>query len=198
VGCVIGCFSTALMTAAACYGLPAARVGTELLLERLRPYQNSNRIPVTIVDAALPHVSFLAGAATLASGAAPPTAAGRSRSADELTALVQAVSYCMQPERYPALRQSAELLLEQSWEDVRRYFKRKRLSLLDLPGQWPGRSDRHASGPARDPLRSSVRSVLGPVWTNRLSRTARGISRRAAAPARSQSARSESARGLDR
>ena len=51
---VVGCFSTALLTASALYGLPVARIGTELLLERLAPYQNSNRVPVTIVDALLP------------------------------------------------------------------------------------------------------------------------------------------------
>ena len=51
---VVGCFSTALLTAAAFYGLPVARTGTELLLERLTPYQNSNRVPVTLVDALLP------------------------------------------------------------------------------------------------------------------------------------------------
>ena len=39
------------MTAHSIYELPIARYGTELLLERLTPYENSNRIPVTIVDA---------------------------------------------------------------------------------------------------------------------------------------------------
>ena len=42
VDLVVGCFSTALATAAL-YGVPAARLGTELLLERLNPYENSNR-----------------------------------------------------------------------------------------------------------------------------------------------------------
>jgi hypothetical protein len=44
---VIGCFSTALLTASAFYGIPVARIGTDLLLDRLAPYQNSNRVPVT-------------------------------------------------------------------------------------------------------------------------------------------------------
>ena len=34
---VVGCFSTALFTASAFYGLPVARIGTEPLLERLTP-----------------------------------------------------------------------------------------------------------------------------------------------------------------
>ena len=54
VGLVVGCFSTALMTASSLYDLPAARVGTELLMERLKPYENSNRVPLTVVDAWLP------------------------------------------------------------------------------------------------------------------------------------------------
>ncbi len=54
---VVGCFSTALLTASALYGLPVARVGTEVLLERLTPYENSNRVPVTVVDALLPDVT---------------------------------------------------------------------------------------------------------------------------------------------
>ncbi|WP_069464895.1 polysialyltransferase family glycosyltransferase, partial [Actinacidiphila rubida] len=51
---VVGCFSTALLTASVLYDIPVARTGTRLLLERLAPYQNSNRIPVTIVHAMLP------------------------------------------------------------------------------------------------------------------------------------------------
>lgn len=54
---VVGCFSTALLTASALYGLPVARVGTEMLLDRLSPYENSNRMPVTLVDALLPELT---------------------------------------------------------------------------------------------------------------------------------------------
>ena len=35
------------------FTIDAAAVGTALLLERLSPYENSNRVPVTIVDAVL-------------------------------------------------------------------------------------------------------------------------------------------------
>jgi len=51
---VIGCFSTALTTASAFFGIPVARVGTDLLLERITPYENSNRVPLTVIDAACP------------------------------------------------------------------------------------------------------------------------------------------------
>ena len=40
----MGCFSTALMTAAHLYGLPVARVGTELILERLSRWSVSGEI----------------------------------------------------------------------------------------------------------------------------------------------------------
>jgi hypothetical protein len=48
------------MTASSIYGLPVARLGTELMLERLTPFQNSNRIPVTLVDALVRDLTSLA------------------------------------------------------------------------------------------------------------------------------------------
>ncbi|NUL31691.1 hypothetical protein HRW09_19545, partial [Streptomyces lunaelactis] len=54
---VAGCFSTALFTASTFYGIPVARIGTEPLLDRLTPYQNSNRVPLTIVDALVPDLA---------------------------------------------------------------------------------------------------------------------------------------------
>lgn len=149
VGCVVGCFSTALMTAFFCYGLPAGRVGTELVLERLRPYENSNRIPATIVDAVVPPVAEL-----VAEGAV----AGATTSSAELTQLVSAVSYCMQPERYPTLRPVAAELLATRFDELRRYFKRRRLTRLDLPGRLPDRRQR-ISGP----VRTALRRTLGPT-----------------------------------
>lgn len=77
---VVGCFSTGLLTARRFHGLPVAAFGTELVLERLTPYENSNRIPATIVDALLTE-------------ARPPVAE-----------TVRAVAYCMQPESHPDLR----------------------------------------------------------------------------------------------
>ncbi|WP_113703728.1 alpha-2,8-polysialyltransferase family protein [Nonomuraea lactucae] len=108
---VVGCFSTGLVTASRYFGLPVATYGTELVLERLAPYENSNRVPVTIVDALLPRLS--------ADGELrdPPPV--------DLAALVRAVGYCMQADAYPELRP----------EDVSfdpRYFKRKRLETLGL------------------------------------------------------------------
>lgn len=119
IGLVVGCFSTGLATAAHGYGLPTGRVGTHLLLERLTPYQNSNRVPVTIVDAVIPHV--------LEVGSRPMTA--------DIDAIVKTVSYCMQPTLYPQLRSAAVQLLGDRYDEVYHYFKRRRLTQLDLPGR---------------------------------------------------------------
>ncbi|MFI8190605.1 polysialyltransferase family glycosyltransferase [Streptomyces sp. NPDC085946] len=125
---VVGCFSTALLTASALYGLPVARLGTDTLLDRLTPYENSNRIPVTVVDALLP-------------GLDDPDAVREQRrgaTVEELTELVRAVGYAMQSKIYPGLRPAAERYLttrldQRTW----RYFKRRRLTSLGLPGGVP-------------------------------------------------------------
>ncbi|MBZ4019458.1 alpha-2,8-polysialyltransferase family protein [Streptomyces purpurogeneiscleroticus] len=128
---VVGCFSTALLTATAFYGLPAARIGTDLLLERLAPYQNSNRVPVTIVDALLPPLAD----ATAVARWTPPT---ESEVARDLTGLIKAVGYAMQHQIYPDLRPAAERYLSAHLDDSTwRYFKRRRLTALALPGGVP-------------------------------------------------------------
>ncbi|WP_411137427.1 alpha-2,8-polysialyltransferase family protein [Streptomyces sp. C10] len=123
---VVGCFSTALLTAATFYGLPTARTGTGLLLERLTPYQNSNRMPVTIVDALVPDLGDLSE---------HPRAHA---TAGSIEGLVSAVGYAMQHQIYPQLRPSAERYLAAHLDPfTRRYFKRRRLTALALPGAIP-------------------------------------------------------------
>jgi hypothetical protein len=127
---VVGCFSTALLTAAGLYGLPVARVGTDAVLARLTPYQNGNRVPLTIVDLLLPDL------------ADPQAVDGWTMPAPEkvaeLAALLKAVGFAMQPRIYPGLRDAAEQYLSKhlnphTW----RYFKRRRLTSLALPGAVP-------------------------------------------------------------
>ncbi|MGY0069364.1 polysialyltransferase family glycosyltransferase [Streptomyces sp. QTS137] len=125
---VVGCFSTALLTASALYGLPVARVGTETLLDRLTPFENSNRVPVTVVDALLPEPT---------DGAA--VAEGRGRmDTDALGDLVRTVGFTMQPRILPDLRPEAERYLATRLDDgTWRYFRKKRLTSLGLPGGVP-------------------------------------------------------------
>ncbi len=132
VALVVGCFSTALLTAQQTYGIPAVRVGSELMLERLSPYENSNRIPVTLIDALIP----------------PLQADGRIgapvyRHADaDLVGLVRTVSYAMQPELLADRRPTAVQYLAAHQPRQSRYFKRRRLTRLGLPGGLPERTTR--------------------------------------------------------
>ncbi|MFD7323808.1 alpha-2,8-polysialyltransferase family protein [Streptomyces sp. NPDC059875] len=121
---VVGCFSTALMTAHAFYGIPVARVGTREVLERLTPYQNSNRIPLTLVDTLVPDLE----------GGTPDKAPDATALAD----LVAAVGFAMQPKIRPDLRSTAVRHLSGPLaERTRHYFKRRRLTVLGLPGGLP-------------------------------------------------------------
>ncbi|MDQ0932177.1 polysialyltransferase family glycosyltransferase [Streptomyces turgidiscabies] len=123
---VIGCFSTALMTAATFYGIPVARVGTRTLLGRITPYENSNRIPLTIIDAALPDAEH-----GLSDFPASPTDAGV---AERLTPLVRAVGYCMQSRKHPGLRDEVAAWLTTRPAANAHYFNRRLLTSLRLPG----------------------------------------------------------------
>ncbi|WP_309131553.1 polysialyltransferase family glycosyltransferase [Brevibacterium sp.] len=117
---VAGCFSTGLATAHSLFGSRVIAAGTEHALENFTPYENSNRIPVTICD----HL-FSADAQ-------------KHHRAYSLQDLVDAVSYCMRADQLPALRETAVRFLDGlPEEDIRRYFKRRRLTKLDLPGRLP-------------------------------------------------------------
>ena len=124
---VVGCFSTALLTASSLYGLPVARLGTEMMLERLMPFQNSNRIPASLVAALIPDLTHLARSED------PP------RRADDVSALIVAVGYAMQPVRLAARRPEADAFLRAHYETHSHYFKRGRLTTLGLPGGLPAR-----------------------------------------------------------
>jgi hypothetical protein len=143
---VIGCFSTALMTAAAFYGIPVARVGTGLLLERITPYENSNRVPLTLIDAALPDAERdEVGTPLELEGVA-----------EELTPLVRAVGYCMQSRKHHALREETALWLAAHLTEYQRYFKRRRLTSLRLPGGAQVRAEALRRHPA---VRRAVRRL---------------------------------------
>lgn len=113
---VVAGFSTALPTVRALYGTPTEAVGSTAVLAGLRPFENSNRIPATIVDATNRHDDAY-------------TAPGR------LQHLVDAVGYCMQPRIAAHLRPRAEELLDGLDSAERaRYFTPRRLAELHLPG----------------------------------------------------------------
>lgn len=109
---VISAFSTTLPLVQRLYGTPVQSIGTGLLLTKLAPYPNSNRIPLTIIHSQ-----------------------GHSSDSRCLQDLVDAVAYCMQPQLLPEFRERAASLLQgldAKERDV--YFTSGVLSTLDLPG----------------------------------------------------------------
>ncbi|MEU0676389.1 polysialyltransferase family glycosyltransferase [Streptomyces sp. NPDC006172] len=136
---VVGCSSPALLTAAVLYGLPVARAGTGAALAGLTPYGNAERVPLTVVDALLPDLEDPAGAADPAdpadtAGWSPPS---RER-VRELGALLRAVGFAMQPRIHSELREEAERYLSaHPGRHISRYFTRRRLASLALPGGLP-------------------------------------------------------------
>ncbi|MGW5125494.1 polysialyltransferase family glycosyltransferase [Streptomyces sp. NPDC004069] len=121
---VVGCSSTALFTASTFYDLPTARVGTAALVDRLTPHRNSDRIPAVLADAVLPDLEHGTGEEALP--------------ADELNGLLTAVGFTMQPQIHRLLRPAAERYLARHLGPrTQRYFPRKRLTSLGLPGGIP-------------------------------------------------------------
>jgi hypothetical protein len=118
-----------MLTATAYYGIPVARVGTGRVLDRVAPYENSNRIPLTIVDHLVPDLEHHDGGDVPALPHSAPATLGP---------LVRTVGYCMQSDLHPELRGEAEAWLRERLDgSTQHYFKRRRLGKLSLPGGSP-------------------------------------------------------------
>ena len=123
---VVGCFSTAMVTASAYYNVPVARVGTALVMRRLRPYPNSNRVPLAVIDHVVPDLER------------EDTPALVGRAPDTLSPLIRAIGFCMQPKTYPSLRAETTSWLESHLATAPDYyFPDLRLAELALPGSTP-------------------------------------------------------------
>ncbi|MFE2654857.1 polysialyltransferase family glycosyltransferase [Brevibacterium sp. NPDC059310] len=145
---VVSCFSTGLVTTQALYGTATAVVGTELLLERIAPYQNSNRIPLTIVDA-------------LNRGGYVLEDRPGGRGLRDFNALIDAVTYCMQSTIMTHLREPAERFLAAAvGTGDMVYFKRKRLTRLDLPGSLEASNRGRVLRTGKRILRKNAKSAL--------------------------------------
>jgi hypothetical protein len=170
VDLVVGCSSTALATAAL-FGVPAARIGTELLLERLDPYEASNRVAAAVIAATVPPLESVA-----------TSAHSRPSRARTLTTeqVVNTVGYLMQPTRNPDLRGAAVSLLEQHFDDLRPYIRPSRLTELGLPG---GHSPSQPAGHSRGllarlgPAGPALKQILGPRLSRRLGNAVRRLNR---------------------
>lgn len=113
---IYSCFSTGMVTAWRLFGIPATAFGTREALEEFRPYENSNRIPVTICDYLF---------------------TDKTSDREPLQAVINTVGYCMQARMVPSLRTQAVDFLKRSLPAYRHYFKRRRLTKLGLPGSAP-------------------------------------------------------------
>ncbi|MDP3949303.1 polysialyltransferase family glycosyltransferase [Microbacterium sp.] len=148
---VVAGFSTALPTVQTLFDRPIASSGTQTVLRRLTPYENSNRVPATIVDALT-------------------RADGRYRDPAQLQLLIDAVGYAMQPKIAAHLRPRAEEMLDGLDPAEReRYFDLRRLVELRLPG-----------APVEPIVRRALRSVGGVGRAEEIRLTLRGARRRAA------------------
>ncbi|MFE2558289.1 polysialyltransferase family glycosyltransferase [Streptomyces sp. NPDC059352] len=136
---VVGCFSTALLTAAVYYDIPVARVGTAEVLERLTPFENSNRIPLTVVDHLVADLE--GGEEPAVPGAAPAS----------LAPLVRAVGYCMRHKSHPGLREEATRFLAEHHAEpgIAHHFTPERLTRLGLPGATAATAPVPAGGTSR-------------------------------------------------
>ncbi|MFG2297657.1 polysialyltransferase family glycosyltransferase [Streptomyces sp. NPDC048603] len=129
---VIGCFSTGLFTARSLYGIGVGQIGALEVIRRMRPYENSNRIPVTITHALLPDLEAPNSGMDRIGDAAYVTG--------ELSSYVSTVGFCMQPKRYAFLRPIAEQYIASCvpvWNDrpeLAMHFNDKTRDKLELPG----------------------------------------------------------------
>lgn len=127
---IVAGFSTSLVTANALYGIDMRAVGTGTVLRRLTPFENSNRIPATLID-----IVVRGGER----GAHPA----------HVQLLIDAVGYVMQPQNARHLRERAEQYLSTASERERtRYFNAERLSELRLPGAQPQKPLQRVLNPA--------------------------------------------------
>lgn len=147
---VIAGFSTALPTVQTLFGRAIGAAGTPQVLRILTPFENSNRVPATIVDA-------------LTRDRSPY------REPERLQLLIDAVGYAMQPEIARHLRGRAEQFLT-GLDPVERdrYFSPARLASLRLPG-----------APAEGLLRRALRPAGGVGRLEEWRLTAIGAGRRA-------------------
>lgn len=147
---IVGCFSTAMVTGSAYYGVPVARVGTTLVMKRLKPFENSNRVPLAIVEHVVPDLERDAA----------PALVGRATAS--LAPLVQAIGFCMQPKTYAKLRESTVAWLQEHLADSPgHYFPELRLAELGLPGSRPQMRAKLQVRRAKRVVRRAVRRGAG-------------------------------------
>jgi hypothetical protein len=117
---VLGCFSTGLATAARFWQLPAVRAGTREALRALPLFEDSNRIPLVLIDLTVPPAQSDTAAAT--------------RAGHDVAEVLTAVGYAMQWRAYAPSRGAAAEALRRPDGAAIAFVPRDRLTMLRLPG----------------------------------------------------------------
>jgi hypothetical protein len=115
---VLGCFSTGLVTARF-WGIPTLCAGTTAVLASLPLFEDSNRVPLVLVDLTVPAVGRPAAPAV------PPEA---------LRDVVATVGYAMQWQMHATRRRAALAVLREPGSPASVYLPEERAAMLRLPG----------------------------------------------------------------
>ncbi|HEV7623540.1 MAG TPA: polysialyltransferase family glycosyltransferase [Amnibacterium sp.] len=132
---VLGCFSTGIVTAARFWNIPVACVGTREVLASLPRFEDSNRIPLVLIDVTVPKVQVDGRPEPVPPPALDLRAVQR---------LVMTVGYCMQWRARHGFRDDAVRHLLDGDDIVHAYVPRRRLRTLLLPGGVPMVVSAHA------------------------------------------------------
>ncbi|MGN6742339.1 MAG: polysialyltransferase family glycosyltransferase [Amnibacterium sp.] len=119
---VLVCFSTGLVTASRFWGIPVAATGSREVLSSLPRFEDSNRVPLVLVDLLVPRIGSDADLL-------PP----REREVPRVQRLVGTLAYCMQWRARSAFRDEAIAHLGDRTDPVHAYVPRRRLRELLLP-----------------------------------------------------------------
>lgn len=125
---VLGCFSTGLVTAQRYFGLPTASAGAARVRAALPKFEDSNRIPLVIVEHVVPDVTQ--------TGVITAPAPALATDPIALQSLLAAVGYCMQWRAHAADRATTTAYLHRT-PDPAGFIPRSRRRELLLPGGWP-------------------------------------------------------------
>lgn len=133
----VSIFSTALATLHYGFDLPVTAVGANEVLQELRPYANSNRVPLMLADALFSQRLL------------SPQEEARSsehtanNSASQIQGLLDTLGYTMQPERMSELYPTARTFSNDQPELRRLYIRKGRLYRLNLIDNQPGNTYEH-------------------------------------------------------
>ena len=125
---VAGCFSTGLLVAERYFGLDIVADGTDLVLGRLEPTANSNRVPLTVIDAVVPRVADGSGIVE--------SRIDRSMGPDAVQSVVDVTAFLMQPRLHARFKPEIDQQVRGMEPSVRdRYVGDQMIRRHHLPGE---------------------------------------------------------------